>query len=70
MTAAVIASLATLALFVVLWQNARLEKRVEKLERVAHPPVDVRPAMRMVVKAEVPGLVRAEVERVLEEHVP
>jgi hypothetical protein len=58
----VIAVLATLVLFAVLRQLARLEQRVEELEAVAHPPVDV----RTVAKA----YARSEVKRVLAEHVP
>lgn len=51
--------------FVVLIEirmRRNLEKRVEQLEEVAHPPVDV----RTVVKA----YTRKEVERVLAEQVP
>lgn len=58
----VIAVLAMLVLFVVLRELARLERRVEELEAISHPPVDV----RTVVKA----YTRREVERVLAEHVP
>lgn len=39
-----------------------LDRLVEKLEGMAHPPVDLRPAMKTIA--------RAEVERFLEEHVP
>lgn len=49
-------------LFVLTRWARKLEKRVAQLEEFAHPPVDVRPAMRMVA--------RAEVKRFLEEHVP
>lgn len=62
MTEAIVAVLATGVLFAVLRQLAVLEQRVKKLEADSHPPVDVRPAMRMVA--------RAEVKRFLEEHVP
>lgn len=68
MTFALLGGLLTLALFVlfvtvhVLDRLGELEQRLEPLEEMAHPPVDV----RTVVKA----YARAEVERVLEEQVP
>lgn len=59
MTEAVIAVLATGVLFVVLRQLAALERRIEQLEAIAHPPVDV----RTVAKA----YARSELKRVLAE---
>jgi len=72
MIEAVVCVLATLVLYVVLRQQAVLERRVQELERrvpeleaVAHPPVDLRPLVGPLMRP----MVRAEVERVLEEHV-
>lgn len=59
MTEAVVAILAMAVLFAVLRQLSRLERRIEQLEAVAHPPVDV----RTVAKA----YARSELKRVLAE---
>lgn len=44
----------------------KLQARIVELEKVSHPPVDV----RRVAQAFAQTAARAEVKRVLEEHVP
>jgi hypothetical protein len=44
----------------------KIEARIEALEAMAHPPIDLRPHVGPLMRP----AIRAEVERFLAEHVP